>query len=414
MIFYRILVTVLSPILLIALTFRVLRGRETLSDLSQRLGGGKGVAGAIWLHAASNGELTSAKPLTRSILTTFPDYPLVVTCNTTTGRALVESWQMPGVSTRLAPLDYRPVLARFRAHWQPKALIILENELWPNRILTAREPVICVAARMSARSAARWARLGGIARHILTRINWLSAQDDASSTRFATLGLPPASLGPVISLKPSAELAPPGAELEALSRIFGRADTLLAASTHDGEDAVLLDSFIAARPLNPSLKLILAPRHPNRASQITTLIRRAGLTYSTRSENEPVSQKTDVYLADTLGEMALWYALAGVTFVGGSLVDKGGHTPFEPAQAGSVILHGPHVANFAQAYAALDRAGAGICVRDAAGIAAALSTLGNATAQQAIASKARDVLAPPNTESTQPIITALRAALSAH
>ena len=125
-----------------------------------------------------------------------------------------------------------------------------------------------------------------------------------------------------------------------------RASTVLAASTHEGEDEAIVQGFAAARATRPDLRLILAPRHPRRGPRIAALLERAGLAHATRSAGEVPGPDSAVYLADTMGEMALWYRLAGITFVGGSLVDAGGHTPFEPAGAGSAILHGPHVGNF--------------------------------------------------------------------
>ncbi|MCG6901083.1 MAG: 3-deoxy-D-manno-octulosonic acid transferase [Rhodobacter sp.] len=379
MILYRLTITALAPLVLALLIWRVARGRETWGDLAQRLGGGAETGGdgsAIWVHGASNGELTSARRLIEGLRRQNPARAMVVTTNTTTARDLVRGWQMPSVTARLAPLDYRPVLARFRRHWQPAVLIVLENELWANRIVTARAPVAVVAARMSARSARRWAFAGGLMRRVLANVSYLSAQDAASAQRFVSLGLETARAGPVISLKPGIEMAAPPAGLLANYRnVFTREDTILAASTHAGEDQTVLAAFARARAERPALKLIVAPRHPHRAPDIAALIAAAGLPFARRSQGADPDAETAVYLADTLGEMPLWYALAGVCFVGGSLVDKGGHTPFEPALAGSSIVHGPHVANFAPVYTTLDAAGAAVAVSGVDDLAAALRDL---------------------------------------
>ena len=175
--------------------------------------------------------------------------------------------------------------------------------------------------------------------------------------------------------------------------VFHRPDTLLAASTHDGEEALILQAFIAARAKNPDLKLILAPRHPRRGDEIAGLIAQTGLSFSRRTQSGEPCVNSTVYLADTLGEMPLWYALAGITFVGGSLVTRGGHTPFEPVQAASAILHGPHVSNFEAAYAALGDASAALCFNDAKGLASGLQTLASEAAQIAQASRAKAALA---------------------
>jgi len=378
---YRILITLAAPFLLGLLLWRWLGRRESLADLTQRLGGGEGAPGAIWLHGASNGELTSARRLIEALLDVFPDRALVITANTTTARDMVRGWGLARVSARLAPLDLRPVLARFRARWRPAALVVLENELWPNRIATMDGPVLAVSARMSDRSAARWARRPGVMGAMLARIDWLAPQDDASGQRFVQLGLEPARLGPVTRFKQAVSLPSPTVEeLGELAVFFDRHDTVLAASTHAGEEAEVLRGFAQARAARPGLRLILAPRHPRRAEEVAGLIRAEGLELATRSGG--ARPDAPVYLADTLGEMALWYALAGATFVGGSLVERGGHTPFEPIQAGSAVLHGPHVANFAEAYGALDAGQAALPVVDGAGLARALIELAEPGAAQ--------------------------------
>ncbi|MDO5704961.1 MAG: glycosyltransferase N-terminal domain-containing protein, partial [Paracoccus sp. (in: a-proteobacteria)] len=225
-------------------------------------------------------------------------------------------------------------------------------------------PQIMAGARISARSAARWARLPGLIGPVLARLNGLSAQDAGSQDRLLTLGLPRAALLPCLDLKllgPAAVTAPTPSEIRDL--------TFLAASTHEGEDGAVLDAFLAARSQEPALRLILAPRHPDRADAIAAQAETRGLSLARRSagaDNEPL------ILADTLGEMARWYDRAGIVFTGGSLIDRGGHTPWEPAAHGCAILHGPHVSNFADAYAALDGAGAAQSVAD---LPAALTAL---------------------------------------
>jgi len=373
MLLYRMAITVLAPVVALVFLWRLIRGRIGFSDISERLGGGAGTAPALWLHGASNGELTSAKPLISALLQRLPDTVIVVTCNTQTGKALIESWDFDRITARLAPVDYRWALRRFIDRWQPIALISLENEMWPNRIATLPCPVICIAARMSERSAARWARLPGLMRAMLGNVAYLVPQDSKSGDRFAQLGLKPVALGPAISLKQAVTLpAPNRAVLDQFSPVFSRADTVLAASTHAGEEEVILDAFVAAKTQKPALKLILAPRHPKRSAQILALITARALSVATRSAGDAVGSDTDVYLVDTLGEMPNWYALAGITFVGGSLVAKGGHTPFEPAAASTMILHGPHLENFAAAYGALAQDGAALQIATVDGLAAIL------------------------------------------
>ncbi len=404
MVGYRLLISVCAPILLLMSTWRLLVARRGLSDLLQRLGGGSGTGGApkhgaLWLHGASNGELTSARRFLETFRRDRPDHPVVVTANTVTGRDLVSGWKVSGVTARLAPVDLRWVLARFNRRWRPVVLVNLESELWPNRFATCGYPVFCVAARISERSAGRWLRLPGLCRATFGRVSMLFPQDTASATRFISLGLAPERLGPVIDFKSSVTLPPPDAvALASLSRTFARHSTILAASTHPGEESIVLDAFAAARATDPSLRLILAPRHPRRGGEVEGMTDAVGLPYAVRSKSGDPGSDVAVYIADTLGEMQLWYAVAGITFVGGSLVGKGGHTPYEPARFGSAILHGTHVWNFASAYAALGAAGGALEVTDAKSLADGIARL-DAAGQSAQADRASYALETLDTSS---------------
>jgi len=416
---YRLLVSLFAPIVALRLLLRRVAGREDARALAERLGAGAGGLGAekpgagrpvIWLHAASNGELTSARMLIEGLLRRDPAVRLVITTNTETGRALARFWALPRCHAALAPLDHRLILRRFLARTRPAVLVVVENELWPNRLAACAAraiPVLVVGARMSARSARRWAFLPGLTRNILAAITALSAQDAGSESRFIALGLPPDRLLAVRNLKTAPGTAAPP-EAKALRATLPRATTLLAASTHAGEEAPLLAAFAVAHRANPALRLIVAPRHPRRAAEIIALIGRAGLAHGARSQGA-VPGDAPVYLADTMGEMALWYALAGVTFVGGSLTDRGGHTPYEPAALGSAILHGPFVSNFDAAYQALDAAGAALPVTSAT-LTKTLTALAMDPARQsALAEAARRVLAKG--ADIDPLIDAILAAL---
>ncbi len=398
-ILYRILISLAAPVIILRLIWRRLRGAGSAGSLRERLGSGarRTTHKVIWVHGASNGELASARRLIETALARDPELSIVVTCNTETGKALAESWRLARLSARLAPLDLRLVLWRFLHGWKPRALIVLESELWPNRFAACGRrdiPVILIAARMSESAAKRWRRMDRITRPMLGHVNWLSAQDDASAERFRDLGLPADRIGPVVNLKSTAAQTGPSPEQVASLPAPGpRASTFLAASTHEGEDEPVIAAFVAAHRQNPALRMILAPRHPARAPRIRKLLDETGLPYAVRSEGAEPGPDEVIYLADTMGEMPLWYHLSGVTFVGGSLVEKGGHTPFEPAAAGSAILHGPHVANFRAAYAALDLAGGARVVPDARTLAETLAELAHPEAQARMAAAASAALA---------------------
>lgn len=385
---YRLLLALIAPALVVRFLWRVLRGQEEPQDLAERLGGGaRAPEGAIWLHAASNGELASARPLIEALLAQAPEIDLLLTTNTVTGKALAESWCEPRLSARLAPLDLRVVLARFARRHRPRALVVIENEIWPNRLDLATQrglPVFLFGARLSERSAAFWEKLGLGAR-ITGAISALSAQDAGSEAAFLRLGLPRARLLPRVNLKQSVQLPEPDDLLP-----WPRAETVLAASTHEGEEALILRAFRAARATRPGLRLILAPRHPRRAPEIAAAAAAEGLALATRSRHEP--PVAPVYLADTLGEMENWYGSAAICVIGGTFAPKGGHTPFEPARFGCALVHGPDVANFHEVFAALDAAGGAQPVADEAALGAALAALG-AEQAEAMAHNARGILA---------------------
>lgn len=360
--------------------------------LAERLGFGPapGPGLRLWVHAASVGEVASARWVIEAVLAARPGLQLLVTTNTATGRERVRSWALPGVVAVLAPFDSAGAAGRVLDRWRPQALVIVENELWPARLRAADNrgvPVMVIGARMSARSARRWGWLNGLVRAMMARIDWLSAQDDESLARLCTLGLRPEAAGPTMALKSMgrAETAAPPFPAPA-----AREATLLAASTHEGEEALVLEAFLQAPGF---AHLILAPRHPRRGDEVAALLAARGVSFARRSRGEVPAPETRVHLADTLGEMDHWYAMAGATVIGGSFAPKGGHTPWEPARHGSAILHGPSLHNFAAPFAALDRAGGARAVADGPGLARALQGLDGA-AQARLAAAAAEVLAP--------------------
>ncbi|MDT8856724.1 glycosyltransferase N-terminal domain-containing protein [Paracoccaceae bacterium Fryx2] len=393
---YRLLIWVLQPVLVARVLWQRLRGQVGPGALAERLGRGSvgGPGPVIWLHGASNGELASARWLLERLMAAVPGVAVIVTCNTASARRMVQGWALPGVSAALAPIDTPGALRRFVGRWQPRLLLIIENELWPERIVqaAARMPVVLLGARMSEGSARNWGRLApGLMRGLLGRLAHVSAQDAGSEARLRALGLPGDRLGPPLVLKARAGVSAAGAPPFACP--VPRARCLLAASTHAGEDAVLLAGFAQARSAGAVDLLILAPRHPQRGAAISGLIAAQGLGFATRSAGQVPGPGTAVYLADTLGEMAHWYGMAGACFIGGSLVDRGGHTPFEPAACGMALLHGPFTANFREAFARLDAAGAALAVSDADSLGAALTGLTPAR-QADLAARARALLAP--------------------
>ncbi|MDO6588190.1 glycosyltransferase N-terminal domain-containing protein [Salipiger sp. 1_MG-2023] len=381
MFLYRLLVSVFAALVLCRLALR--RDWPALRD---RLARGAADAGPhLWLHAASNGELASARPILDALRRARPDLPIVITCNSASGVRLAQSW---GLAARLAPLDLWWVTRRFLRNWDVRAHVAMESELWPHRVLRCPGPVLIMGGRLSEGTARGWRLFGGLQRRLLRRLAWVSAQDDGSRARYRDAGLPDGAAGPVVDLK---ALYVPQAMSDPALAGFDRHTTWLAASTHEGEDAVVLDAHLAARAAEPGLRLILAPRHPHRASDIAALAQARGLSVARRSLGEP--PEADVYIADTLGEMPLFYALAGRVFIGGTLTDRGGHTPYEPAAYGAALIHGPDLRNFRAPFARLSAAEAALPVGDAQTLAAALAQL-SGPVQAAMGAKAQATLRP--------------------
>lgn len=382
---YRLLMALALPVALVAVLVGVLRGRLPRGALRDRLGLSAGRA-EVWVHGASVGELASVRGLVGRMVAARPGLRVLVTSNTATAQGLVAGWGMAGMEARLAPFDAMGGSARVLRRWQPGLLVVVENELWPGRLAAARAlgvPVAMVGARLSERSAARWRRLPGLARQVFGGLALVSPQDEGSRDRLLALGVAADRMGLVLNLKAGV------AAVEGRAGPVPRARCLLAASTHEGEEALALEAFAARRDRFDLL--ILAPRHPERFDAVAREIAARGWPVRRRSAGDAVAGP--VYLADSLGEMALWYSMAGVTLVGGTFAARGGHTPFEPVAAGSVVVHGPSVANHAAGFAGLDASGAALAC-EAEGIAGALAGLDEA-AQARMAGAARAALAAP-------------------
>ena len=384
-----------------------------LSSRRARLGGpgavperfGRGGPGdgapRLWLHGASVGETTVARTLHEAVRTAGGALPTVATAHTVTGRDTLRCWAEDRAEVRLAPWDTPVAVARFVRGWNPAAYLFVDSELWPSRLLRlsgAGAVILGANARMSERSAARWQRLAPrLAAALLSRVDLLCAQDDLSAGRFVRLGLPPDRLGPSEALKSAFAPSTPLHDEERLRAFLPRERTVLAASTHPGEEEMALGAFLAARERVAGLRLVIAPRHPERGREIAGLVRRRGLLPVLRSAGPAdLSDPDVVYVADTLGELRRFYAMSALAFVGGSTDTLGGHTPFEPVGEGCVVAHGPDTANAADAYAALGRAGASVPVPDAAGLADAFALLARPDAIARMASRASAALRPPD------------------
>ena len=361
------------------LAARARRGKEDPGRLPERLGRAglpRPPGRLLWLHGASVGEAASLLPLIGALRRRAPEAAILVTTGTVTAAARMAADLPAGAIHQYAPVDTAGAVRRFLSHWRPDLAVRVDSEIWPRAMVkTARAgvPIALVNARLSARSARGWRRVPGMARALFAPLALAVAQDRQTAERLVALGADPAHVRVGANLKSA--VAVPGADPGALAAAQGAvADrpVWLAASTHPGEESA---AAAAQAALGTGPLLILAPRHPTRGAEIARILSAQGLSVARRGAGQTPDARTDVWLADTLGEMGLWYRLAAVVFVGGSLVARGGHTPFEPAALGPAILHGPRVENFAPAYAALAEAGGAEAVADGAALGAAVARL---------------------------------------
>ena len=322
----------------------------------------------IWLHCASVGEVRAARPLIEGLLASYPAHSLLITTMTATGAQQSHSIineqaaaDQARLSHRFLPLDFPGAAKRFLRSVQPELAILFETELWPNLIHACRQqgvPVAIVNGRLSPRAFKRYQRLWSLMASTLADISWLAAKSTADAERFKALGSRAEMTSTVGSLK--FEIASQNSNLkegERLHQEWGERPVWVAGSTRDGEEALLLKAHRQVLARYPNALLVLVPRHPQRFDEVAKLCNIEGWTLSRRSQQQSVTAQTQVYLGDTLGELAALYAAGSVAFVGGSLVSLGGHNVLEPAALGRPVLSGSSIENFADVVEPLQAVG---------------------------------------------------------
>ncbi|MFC4215678.1 3-deoxy-D-manno-octulosonic acid transferase [Pseudophaeobacter arcticus] len=352
------------------------RQRERLGHASQPRPDLAASASLIWFHGASVGESLAAITLINRLHSRLPGNRFLLTSGTATSAAMAVKRLPDCAQHQFAPLDSSAAVARFLAHWRPDAGIFVESELWPVTLAAAKARgtrLALVNARLSAKSVTGWRKKLPTARFIMGLFDLLLTQNKQVAEDLLSLGADPARVFPSGNLKAGAAALPHSADLLAEMRaaLAGRA-LWIASSTHKGEEETVLDAHKALLQDHPDLCLLLVPRHPERADEIGSKITQAGLTYAQRSTGAALTPDTQVYLADTLGELGTWYALSPIVFLGGSLLPIGGHNPFEVAQAGAAVLTGPGYSNFIETYPPLIAAGGAKEVCDATELAQAV------------------------------------------
>ena len=377
---YRGLTTVAEPLVRFYLGLRARRGKEDRPRMAER----RGIASArrpegplIWLHAASVGEAQSALALIERLLAMRADVNMLVTSGTVTSASMLRQRLPERAIHQYVPVDVNRWVRRFLSHWRPDLALFVESELWPNLVLGTAErncPLILVNGRLSARSFERWRRTSGLARLLMQSFALSLGQTDRDREHFAALGAPRSEyLG---NLKYSAEPLPAAdAALAAVRDAVGERPLWLAASTHPGEEEMVAGVHLALRESHPGLLTIIVPRHPNRGEEIAAILAARGLTARRRSMGETASADCEIYIADTLGELGLFYRLAEIAFIGGSTGSLGGHNPMEAAQLGCAVIHGPDMANFRVVAADLAAAGAALAFAVEGGLIQAVDRL---------------------------------------
>lgn len=368
-----------EPLAPILVRRRQARGKEDPARLGERQGIPslpRPEGRLVWLHAASVGETTTILPLTRALIAR--GLSVLVTTITVTSAKLAAERLTAGAVHQFVPLDMPRAVARFLDHWRPDLAVMVEQELWPNLIAGARDrgiPLALVNARMSPRSAARWRRVApSTARALLTAFDLTLAQSSGDAERVQSLGARDVATPGNLKFDTP---APPVdlAMLSALRAGLGARAAWVAASTHPGEEEIMLDAHARLRARLPGVVLLLAPRHPERSEQVAALVRARGFALARRSGGEWPRPDTGVFLLDTIGELGLVYSAGRPAFLGGSLVPHGGQNPIEPARLRRPVLSGPHTHNFDEVYAALRGVGAARVVTTAEALAEEVSRM---------------------------------------
>jgi 3-deoxy-D-manno-octulosonic-acid transferase len=400
---YTMLYYSLLPLILLRLLYRAWRAPAYGRRIGERFGVFRAPsldARPIWIHAVSVGETLAAVPLVHALRSRYPQLPIVITTMTPTGSERVRATFGDSVFHVYAPYDMPDAIARFLRRIDPAIAIVMETELWPNTIAGLRRRGIAIVvanARLSEKSARGYARVAALTRPMLAAIDCVAAQAQADAARFVALGAAKNTVQVTGSIKFDITLNDSLQQraLDVRAQWGGTArQIVIGASTHEGEESALLAAYKTLKADNADLLMVLVPRHPERFERVAQLIAAAGLACARRSRNESVSNATDVVLADTMGELLLLLGAADIAFVGGSLIERGGHNMLEPAAWGLPVVTGRSDFNFADVSRLLRDSGGLVQVDSARDLATQLARwLRSDGARSAAGDAARNVVA---------------------
>jgi 3-deoxy-D-manno-octulosonic-acid transferase len=361
---YQKLSSAMMPLAPALIKRRLKQGKEDPARIGERRGVShdpRPHGPLVWIHGASVGEVLAAAALIERLRAL--NIRVLLTSGTVTSAAIVAKRFPADIIHQYVPYDSPRYVGRFLDHWRPSLALFIESDLWPNLILSSaarRLPMVLINGRMSHRSYPRWRRVSATISALLSRFDVCLAQSQVDAERFAALGGRNVMTTGNLKLDVPAPPADP-ARLDPLMMMTRGRPVVMAASTHPGEEAIWLETHRALAARCPSLLSVIVPRHAERGEAIARDIAASGLKVALRSRDELPSTATDIYIADTMGELGLFYRLAPIVFMGGSLVEHGGQNPIEAVKLGAAVVHGPHVFNFTDVYEALDRAGGAAC-----------------------------------------------------
>ena len=377
---------------------RLKAGKEDPSRINERRGQTPNIrpeGEVIWFHAASVGESIALLGLIENIVEERPLTNILITTGTTASANLINTRLPKKTIHQYVPLDVGKFVCNFLDHWRPNLAVFTESELWPCLIATTharKVPLILINARISRKSFSKWKWLKGLVSSILSKFDIILCQDENTAKFIRKLSKSKIDPKVVGSLKESAPPLPFSEEdRSVISNQIGSRPIWLAASTHEREELMMAEAHEYARRFSRRLLLIIVPRHPNRGKKICSDLRNLGWQVSLRSDGEKINNYTEIYIADTFGEMGLWYRISSISFLGGSMTEVGGHNPFEPATLGSAILHGPHVWSAAEAYEELGKVKASLQVKNPEELSQAIVDLLNPDTNASMAKSAWDL-----------------------